>query len=245
MKSSSRRTGPLCGCERTPILVHSNRRDHDDNQIHKQRVHHRVHWRMCPNNRALQQPEFGTDALEHHCSEGFYAGACGYVGVEKDNGIVLMLPEYDLVVIGSGPAGQKAAIAAAKVRKNVAVIDRTQMIGGVCVHTGTIPSKTIREAIFQLTGRAVKAQYGNGHVAHGDISVRDVSVRVREIIERETDVVRAQLRRHGIRVHHGRALFLDPHSRSWKAASKYKVTHSSTPSDAKVTQITFIWKLLD
>src|SRR5438876_325420 len=212
MKSSSRRTGPLCGCERTPILVQSNRRDHDDNQIHKQSVRHRVHWRMCPNNRALRQPEFGTDALEHHCSEGFYAGACGYVGVEKDNGIVLMLPEYDLVVIGSGPAGQKAAIAAAKVRKNVAVIDRTPMIGGVSVHTGTIPSKTIREAIFQLTGRAVKAQYGNGHVAHGDISVRDVSVRVSEIIERETDVVRAQLRRNGISIYQGLALFLDPHT---------------------------------
>jgi len=98
-----------------------------------------------------------------------------------------MLPEYDLVVIGSGPAGQKGAIAAAKARKNVAVVDRTPMIGGVSVHTGTIPSKTLREAIFQLTSRAVKAQYGNGRAAYGDISVRDVSVRVREIIERETD----------------------------------------------------------
>jgi len=60
-------------------------------------------------------------------------------------------PEYDLVVIGSGPAGQKGAIAAAKVRKSVAVIDRIGMIGGVSVHTGTIPSKTVREAIFQLS----------------------------------------------------------------------------------------------
>ena len=59
--------------------------------------------------------------------------------------------EYDLVVIGSGPAGQKGAIAAAKVRKRVAVIDRTVMIGGVSVHTGTIPSKTVPEAILQLT----------------------------------------------------------------------------------------------
>jgi len=55
---------------------------------------------------------------------------------------------YDLVVIGSGPAGQKAAIAAAKARKRVAIIDRTMMLGGVCVHTGTIPSKAVREAIF-------------------------------------------------------------------------------------------------
>ena len=65
--------------------------------------------------------------------------------------------EYDLVVIGSGPAGQKGAIAAAKARKSVAVIDRIGMIGGVSVHTGTIPSKTVREAIFQLSGLAVSA----------------------------------------------------------------------------------------
>jgi len=69
-------------------------------------------------------------------------------------------------VIGSGPAGQKAAIAAAKARKHVAVIDRTTMIGGVSVHTGTIPSKTVREAIFQLTGSAV-----NGNRETGDIMV--------------------------------------------------------------------------
>src|SRR5437879_6349629 len=65
--------------------------------------------------------------------------------------------EYDLVVIGSGSAGQKGAIAAAKARKRVAVIDRTVMMGGVSVHTGTIPSKTLRVAIFQLTGLTVKA----------------------------------------------------------------------------------------
>src|SRR5260370_1962750 len=140
MKASSRRTGPLCGCERTPILVQSNRGDHDDNQIHKQSVRHRVHWRMCPNNRALRQPEFGTNALEHHCAEGFYAGACGYVGVEKDNGIVLMLPEYDLVVIGSGPAGQKAAIAAAKGPKNVPVLHRPPIIAALSFTTGHIPN---------------------------------------------------------------------------------------------------------
>src|SRR5438309_7651450 len=86
--------------------------------------------------------------------------------------------EYDLVVIGSGPAGQKGAIAAAKARKRVAVIDWPAMIGGVSVHTGTIPSKTMREAIFQLTGFAVKTLSGNGFRNHGDISVQDVSSRV-------------------------------------------------------------------
>jgi NAD(P) transhydrogenase len=120
------------------------------------------------------------------------------------------VPEYDLIVIGSGPAGQKGAIAAAKARKRVAIIDLTTMIGGVCVHTGTIPSKTVREAIFQLTGFAVKTLYGNG--SRKDISVQDVSLRVNTVVSRETEVIRAQLRRNGIAIYEGRAQFLDPHT---------------------------------
>src|SRR6266481_7703840 len=119
--------------------------------------------------------------------------------------------EYDLVVIGTGPAGQKAAIAAAKARKRVAIVDRAIMIGGVSVHTGTIPSKTIREAIFQLAGLAVKALYGDGLRSRG-ISVQDVASRVSTIVERETEVVRAQLTRNEITIYHGDALFLDPHT---------------------------------
>jgi NAD(P) transhydrogenase len=120
--------------------------------------------------------------------------------------------EYDLVVIGSGPAGQKGAIAAAKAHKRVAIVDRTTMIGGVCVHTGTIPSKTVREAIFQLTGFVVKALYGNGSRKRGDISLQDVSFRVHAIISRETEAIRAQLKRNSIAIYEGRALFLDPHT---------------------------------
>jgi NAD(P) transhydrogenase len=85
--------------------------------------------------------------------------------------------QFDLVVIGSGPAGQKGAICAAKMRKRVAVIDRAQMIGGVCVHTGTIPSKTVREAIFQLTGNAVRAFYGDSYRGKNDITVQDLAFR--------------------------------------------------------------------
>jgi NAD(P) transhydrogenase len=121
------------------------------------------------------------------------------------------LSEYDLLVIGTGPAGQKAAIAAAKARKRVAIVDRALMIGGVSVHTGTIPSKTIREAIFQLAGLAVKALYGDGFRNRG-ISVQDVASRVSTIVERETEVVRAQLTRNGITIYNGDALFLDPHT---------------------------------
>src|ERR1700689_398602 len=94
--------------------------------------------------------------------------------------------QFDLIVIGSGPAGQKGAICAAKLRKRVAVIDRTVMMGGVCVHTGTIPSKSVREAIFQLTGLAVKAFYGNGYRGTRDISMKDLAFRVNSVIARET-----------------------------------------------------------
>ncbi len=124
----------------------------------------------------------------------------------------MSVPEYDLVVIGSGPAGQKGAIAAAKARKRVAVIDRNVMIGGVSVHTGTIPSKTVREAIFQLTGFAVNALYGNGSRGRAGISVQDISSRVNAIVARETEVIRAQLKRNGIAIHQGIANFLSPHA---------------------------------
>jgi len=117
---------------------------------------------------------------------------------------------FDLVVIGSGPAGQKGAICAAKLRKRVAVVDRTLMMGGVCVHTGTIPSKTVREAIFQLTGTAVKTFYG--YRGNGDISVQDLSSRVRAIVARETEVIHAQLKRNGVVIFHGLAQFVDPYT---------------------------------
>jgi NAD(P) transhydrogenase len=120
--------------------------------------------------------------------------------------------QFDLVVIGSGPAGQKGAICAAKLRKRVAVIDRTTMIGGVCVHTGTIPSKSVREAIFQLTGNAVKALYGDNYRGKNDLSVQDLSFRVKSIIARETEVIRAQLKRNGVSVFQGSATFADPHT---------------------------------
>ena len=119
---------------------------------------------------------------------------------------------YDLIVIGSGPAGQKGAIAAAKAGKRVAVIDQTTMIGGVCVHTGTIPSKAVREAIFQLTGFAVKALYGEVYQRGQGISVADLAFRVNSIIGRETQVIGSQLKRNGVEIHQGCAHFLDAHT---------------------------------
>jgi NAD(P) transhydrogenase len=119
-----------------------------------------------------------------------------------------LVPEYDLVVIGSGPAGQKAAISAAKQRKKVAVIDRLTMVGGVCVHTGTIPSKALREAIIQLTA-FLRTSYGQNFSAR--VSIKELAFRVTDIISKETQVVRAQLARNGVDIFEGAARFLDQH----------------------------------
>ncbi|HEV2349470.1 MAG TPA: Si-specific NAD(P)(+) transhydrogenase [Terriglobia bacterium] len=120
--------------------------------------------------------------------------------------------QFDLVVIGSGPAGQKAAVCAAKMRKRVAVIDRGRMVGGVCVHTGTIPSKTFREAVLHLTGFTQRTFYGRDFQIKEDISIQDLSYRVQTIVSRETEVIRAQLRRNNIVLFEGDASFADPHT---------------------------------
>jgi NAD(P) transhydrogenase len=119
---------------------------------------------------------------------------------------------YDLVVIGSGPAGQKGAIAAAKLGRRVAVIDRREMVGGVCVHTGTIPSKTLREAILYLTGFRQRSYYGRDYSLEREVSVTDLAFRVHHVLSREIEVVRAQLERNRVAVWNGTARFLDPHT---------------------------------
>src|SRR6266508_1941150 len=118
---------------------------------------------------------------------------------------------YDLVVIGSGPAGQKGAIAAAKLGKKVAVVDRKGMLGGVSLHTGTIPSKTMREAVMYMTGFRQRAFYGSGYSLKERVSKEDLSARVRTVLERELEVVRHQFRRNEVTVIQGSACFLDPH----------------------------------
>src|SRR5246127_1589316 len=120
--------------------------------------------------------------------------------------------EYDLVVIGSGPAGQKGAICAAKLRKKVAIIDRKRTIGGVCVHTGTIPSKTFRESVLYLTGFSQRSFYGKDYFVKANISMQDLMFRVHAVVQRESEVISNQLRRNQIVVIDGTAKFLDPHT---------------------------------
>jgi NAD(P) transhydrogenase len=120
--------------------------------------------------------------------------------------------EYDLVVIGSGPAGQKGAICAAKMRKKVAIIDRQRTIGGVCVHTGTIPSKTLREAVLYLSGFRQRTFYGRGYVLKDRISMSDLIFRAQAVMTREIEVIKAQLRRNYVTTFEGDASFIDPHT---------------------------------
>jgi len=120
--------------------------------------------------------------------------------------------DYDLLVIGSGPGGQKAAIAAAKLGKRVCVAERRDMMGGVCVNTGTIPSKTLREAVLYLTGFAQRDMYGASYRVKSEITIGDLLARTRHVVGREVEVIRSQLLRNHVDILFGTARFEDEHT---------------------------------
>ena len=132
---------------------------------------------------------------------------------------------YDLVVIGSGPAGQKGAIAAAKMGKRVALVDRNDMIGGVCLHSGTIPSKTLRLAVLYLTGFEQKSFYGQAYSAKDHVTVEDLMFRVRTVVEREQAQVTDQLKRNGVTLVSGWARFVDTHTLQTESGEKVRGEH--------------------
>ena len=120
--------------------------------------------------------------------------------------------DYDVLVIGSGPGGQKAAIAAAKLERRVAIVERKDMIGGVCLNTGTIPSKTLREAILYLTGLDQREMYGQAYRVKDEITIADLAARTTHVVSREMDVVRSQLSRNRVTILTGTGSFVDPHT---------------------------------
>ncbi|MBV9746941.1 MAG: Si-specific NAD(P)(+) transhydrogenase [Acidobacteriia bacterium] len=121
------------------------------------------------------------------------------------------MQKYDMIVIGSGPAGQRAAVQGAKCGQRVAVVEQRSIVGGVCVNTGTIPSKTMREAVLHLSGYYSQGIYGSNFRIKERVTVSDLGMRVNSVIATEADVTESQLRRNGVEVVHGQASFVDAH----------------------------------
>ena len=119
--------------------------------------------------------------------------------------------DFDLLVVGSGPAGHHAAMEAAKEGKTVAIVDRNFDLGGACLHTGTIPSKTLREAVLFLSGFRQRSFYGKGYRVKAQIQIEDLMFRVSEVIKRQFSVVQDQLQRLEITVLDGHAQFTADH----------------------------------
>ena len=120
--------------------------------------------------------------------------------------------DYDVLVIGSGPSGQRAAIQSAKLHKRVAIIERKAVVGGVCVNTGTIPSKTMREAVLHLSGYRYRNLYGASYTVKQNITIADLLFRTGHVVNNEIEVMRHQLMRNGIELIVAEAAFLDPHT---------------------------------
>ncbi len=120
------------------------------------------------------------------------------------------MQDFDVLVIGSGPGGQKAAIAAAKLDRKVAIVERPAMLGGVCLNTGTIPSKTLREAVLYLTGLDQREMYGQSYRVKEEIAIGDLTARTHHVVSREADVVRSQLSRNRVTMLTGTARFTGP-----------------------------------
>jgi len=117
------------------------------------------------------------------------------------------MQSYDLIVLGSGPAGQRAAVQAAKLGKKVAIVEKGRDLGGVCINTGTVPSKTLREAVLDLSGLRQRVMYGGSYRGKQDITVNDLLFRCEHVIRRERDVIKAQLQRNGVSLFEGCARF--------------------------------------
>jgi NAD(P) transhydrogenase len=119
--------------------------------------------------------------------------------------------DFDMIVIGSGPSGRRAAVQAAKLRKSVLVVEKGRRVGGVSVHTGTIPSKTLRETVLNLSGWRERGFYGRSYRVKQDIRADDLLARLRKTLDHEVEVLEHQFSRNGVRTAMGSARFVGPH----------------------------------
>ena len=119
------------------------------------------------------------------------------------------MSHYDLIIIGSGPSGRSAAIQAGKLKHRVLVIDRKDRVGGVSVHTGTIPSKTLRETVLNLSGWRERSFYGRSYRVKQEIKAEDLKGRLHMTLDHEVDVLEHQFNRNHVETLHGAAHFID------------------------------------
>ena len=119
--------------------------------------------------------------------------------------------DYDLIVIGSGPAGQRASIQAAKLGKSVAILERLPMLGGVDVNTGTA-SKTLREAVLHLTGFRERNIYGDSYSVKQNITMSDLMVRTGYVMQQQVDMLRVHFLRNQVETIYAEGSFVDSHT---------------------------------
>lgn len=155
--------------------------------------------------------------------------------------------DYELLVIGSGPAGQRAAIQAAKLNKRVAVVERKAILGGVCINTGTIPSKTLREAVLHLSGYREHSLYGASYTVKQNITMADLLYRTDHVVQHELDIIRHQLQRNRVELISAEASFVDPNTvrlkyvdgRGWRDVSAAHVVIATGTNATKSDRIPF------
>lgn len=123
-----------------------------------------------------------------------------------------LMNSYDLIVVGSGPAGRRAAVQAAKLNKTVLVIEKGRRVGGVSVHTGTIPSKTLRETALNLTGWRERGFYGRSYRVKQEITAEDLRRRMLITLDHEVEVLEHQFSRNRVSHMRGEARFIDAHT---------------------------------
>jgi NAD(P) transhydrogenase len=119
------------------------------------------------------------------------------------------MDHFDMLVIGSGPSGRRAAVQSAKLGKSVLVVDKGRRLGGVSVHTGTIPSKTLRETVLNLSGWRERGFYARGYRVKQDISAGDLVQRLHKTLDHEVEVLQHQFMRNTVRSFRAEAKFID------------------------------------
>ena len=127
----------------------------------------------------------------------------------------VQMKHYDLIVIGSGPAGEKGAAQAAYFGKKVALIERSPYLGGTGINTGTVPSKTLRETALYFSGLRQRGLYGIDYSLREDLTVADLMSREQSVVENERAIVRTNMERHHVDIYHGYARLMDRHRFRW------------------------------